>query len=146
MQSNRRESAAVDGGRQENVLAKYTSAERPQTRHAGGNAPARTSDNSKRIRGIGFLRWDAVHSPTFALTVPSYRPCEYDGNIMTETSVSLLERLRHPNAQLDWTRLVALYTPLLRAWAKKAGLQDADVDDLVNDVFAHLMNKLPDFQ
>lgn len=65
---------------------------------------------------------------------------------MNETSVSLLERLRRPNAQPDWTRLVALYTPLLRAWARKAGLQDADVDDLVNDVFAHLMHKLPEFQ
>ena len=40
---------------------------------------------------------------------------------MNETSVSLLERLRRPNAQPDWTRLVALYTPLLRAWARKAG-------------------------
>lgn len=66
---------------------------------------------------------------------------------MNETSVSLLERLRQPHAQeLDWNRLVALYTPLLRAWARKAGLQDADTDDLVNDVFAHLMHKLPEFR
>lgn len=64
---------------------------------------------------------------------------------MAETSVSLLERLRNPNATHDWSRLVDLYSPLVHTWAKRAGLQDADASDLVQEVFAHLLIKLPEF-
>jgi RNA polymerase sigma-70 factor (ECF subfamily) len=63
-----------------------------------------------------------------------------------ETSMSLLERLRLPDNPRDWDRLVELYQPLLLTWAKRAGLQDADAADLVQDVFAHLHRKLPEFQ
>lgn len=63
-----------------------------------------------------------------------------------ETSISLLERLRQPANVGDWGRLVALYEPLLLAWAKRAGLQDADAADLTQEVFAHLYKKLPEFQ
>src|SRR5438046_1738059 len=65
---------------------------------------------------------------------------------MPETSVSLLERLRQPNAAPDWNRLVELYSPLVHTWAKRAGLQDADAADLAQEVFAHLLTKLPEFQ
>jgi RNA polymerase sigma-70 factor (ECF subfamily) len=63
-----------------------------------------------------------------------------------ETSISLLERLRQPNNVRDWDRLVELYQPLLLTWAKRAGLQDADAADLVQEVFALLYRKLPEFQ
>lgn len=39
-----------------------------------------------------------------------------------------------------------LYTPLLHHWARKLGLQDDDAADLIQDVFAVLVLRLPDFR
>jgi RNA polymerase sigma-70 factor (ECF subfamily) len=64
---------------------------------------------------------------------------------MHTTSISLLERLKLPAAQDSWTRFVDLYTPLLFYWARRLGLQEADAADLVQDVFALLVRKLPRF-
>lgn len=65
---------------------------------------------------------------------------------MNTTPVSLLERLRQPAADEGaWERLVELYTPLLYYWARRMGLQEPDAADLVQDVFALLLRKLPHF-
>jgi len=64
---------------------------------------------------------------------------------MNKTPVSLLERLRHPEDQSAWVRFVDLYTPLLCYWGRRAGLQEPDVADLVQDVFQILIRKLPTF-
>jgi RNA polymerase sigma-70 factor (ECF subfamily) len=64
---------------------------------------------------------------------------------MHTTSFSLLERLRQPGETQAWERFVSLYTPLLYYWARKTGVQEADVVDLVQDVFALLLQKLPEF-
>jgi RNA polymerase sigma factor (sigma-70 family) len=65
---------------------------------------------------------------------------------MPETSVSLLERLRlYPDAP-SWQRLVDLYTPLIRAWLQRHGLQPADADDLVQEVMGVLIRELPGFE
>jgi len=64
---------------------------------------------------------------------------------MNTTSVSLLERLRQPGEAQAWARLVELYTPLLYSWACRMGLQESDAADLVQDVFAVLVQKLPEF-
>jgi RNA polymerase sigma-70 factor (ECF subfamily) len=64
---------------------------------------------------------------------------------MNTTSVSLLERLRQPDAEADWMRFVNLYTPLCLCWARRLGLQQADAADLVQDVFTVLVQKLPEF-
>jgi RNA polymerase sigma-70 factor (ECF subfamily) len=63
-----------------------------------------------------------------------------------ETSPSLLERLRQPEAEAAWERFVDLYTPLLYYWAtRRAGLTQDDAADLVQDVLTTLIQKLPDF-
>lgn len=62
-----------------------------------------------------------------------------------ETPVSLLERLRHPADQAAWGQFVDLYTPLLFSWARRANLSESDAADLVQDVFAILVRKLPEF-
>jgi RNA polymerase sigma-70 factor (ECF subfamily) len=62
-----------------------------------------------------------------------------------DTPASLLERLRQPAQHDAWPRFVELYTPLLYSWARRAGLQEADAADLVQDVFALLVHKLPEF-
>jgi RNA polymerase sigma-70 factor (ECF subfamily) len=64
---------------------------------------------------------------------------------VTPTPVSLLERLRRPNEAEAWSRFVELYTPFLFAWARRQHLPDADVADLVQEVFAVLVRKLPQF-
>jgi RNA polymerase sigma-70 factor (ECF subfamily) len=63
---------------------------------------------------------------------------------MVTTSASLLERLRRTNVDA-WTRFVALYAPLMHRWACRLGLRDADADDLVQEVFGILLQKLPEF-
>ena len=64
---------------------------------------------------------------------------------MNTTSVSLLQRLRNPDAHADWSRFVALYTPMVYHWACRLGLQDTDAADLVQEVFTLLFRKLPNF-
>ena len=65
---------------------------------------------------------------------------------MHATSFSLLERLREPDDHAAWARFVRLYTPLLLHWGRRAGLQPDDAADLVQDVFALLLVKLPAFR
>jgi RNA polymerase sigma-70 factor (ECF subfamily) len=65
---------------------------------------------------------------------------------MNSTPVSLLERLRRPDEQAAWERFVQLYTPLLCQWARRLGLHGPDEADLVQDVFAVLVRKLPEFR
>jgi len=66
---------------------------------------------------------------------------------MLSTSTSLLLRLQQrPNQEQAWARFVELYTPLLLAWACKAGLARQDAEDHVQEVFAHLVRKLPGYR
>ena len=64
---------------------------------------------------------------------------------MLTTSASLLKRLKERSEQEAWKRFVFLYTPLLCCWANRLGAQEADADDLVQDVFTLLYQKLPEF-
>ena len=65
---------------------------------------------------------------------------------MQTTPPSLLERLRQPADEKAWQEFVDLYSPLLYQWARRAGLQEHDAADLLQDVFAHLLRKLPEFE
>src|SRR5262245_61352150 len=64
---------------------------------------------------------------------------------MTTTPASLLERLRQPADQSAWSRFVDLYSPLIYSWGQQVGLQPSDAADLVQDVFALLVQKMPAF-
>jgi RNA polymerase sigma-70 factor (ECF subfamily) len=64
---------------------------------------------------------------------------------MDTTNFSLLERLKLPVDQKAWSRFVDLYTPLIYTWARQVGLQEADAVDLVQEVFALLVQKMPEF-
>jgi RNA polymerase sigma-70 factor (ECF subfamily) len=64
---------------------------------------------------------------------------------MNTTAPSLLEKLRLPANHAAWERFVALYTPLLRYWAKRLGALGADAENLVQDVFVTLLQELPRF-
>jgi len=64
---------------------------------------------------------------------------------MQETPVSLLLRLRTRD-EAAWKRFVELYTPLLYLWACRFGLVGEDAADLVQDVLAILVQKMPGFE
>jgi RNA polymerase sigma factor (sigma-70 family) len=65
---------------------------------------------------------------------------------MSQTPVSLLDRLRLQPEPAAWQRLVDLYAPLIRRWLRRHALPDADVDDLAQDVLAVVVRKLPSFE
>lgn len=65
---------------------------------------------------------------------------------MTTTSTSLLIRLRERTDREAWSRFVNLYGPLIYKWAKRTGLNADDASDLVQDVMALLVRKLPTFE
>lgn len=62
-----------------------------------------------------------------------------------KTPITLLERLRRPGQDDAWRRFAGLYTPLIYYWAREAGLQQSDAADLAQDVFSHLLEKMPGF-
>jgi RNA polymerase sigma-70 factor (ECF subfamily) len=64
---------------------------------------------------------------------------------MNTTPVSLLERLRLPEASAAWPRFVDLYTPLLYHWSRRLGLQQSDAEDLVQEVMMTLLKEMPCF-
>jgi RNA polymerase sigma-70 factor (ECF subfamily) len=66
--------------------------------------------------------------------------------IVNTTPISLLERVRQRGDDVAWRQFVDLYTPLLCQWGRRAGLQEADLADVVQDVFATLVRVLPDFE
>ena len=65
---------------------------------------------------------------------------------MDTTPSSLLQRLRGSPEQAAWEKFVDLYTPVLFAWAARLGLTGHDAADLVQDVFAVLVERLPQFE
>jgi len=65
---------------------------------------------------------------------------------MESTSVSLLNRLRQPRADVAWQRFVELYAPLIFYWGRQKGLAPADASDLVQDVLSDLVVELRTFQ
>jgi RNA polymerase sigma-70 factor (ECF subfamily) len=64
---------------------------------------------------------------------------------MSETSLSLLERLRlQPDAE-SWQRLVSLYTPLIQGWLRRHAVPPADAEDLTQEVMTVVVRELPQF-
>src|SRR5438876_6751569 len=65
---------------------------------------------------------------------------------MSETSLSLLNRLRlRPDAE-SWRRLVDLYSPLIQGWLRRYAVPPADADDLTQEVMTVLVRELSQFQ
>ncbi|MDY3555457.1 sigma-70 family RNA polymerase sigma factor [Gemmata sp. JC717] len=64
---------------------------------------------------------------------------------MHTTSVTLLARLRQTGDGDAWARFVRTYSPLLYGWARRMALAHDDAVDLVQDVFAVLVQQIPRF-
>ena len=65
---------------------------------------------------------------------------------MSDTSHSLLARLKSSSTEDSWRQLVELYTPLLRRWQKNYQVQEADCDDLLQEVLTAVVRELPRFE
>lgn len=65
---------------------------------------------------------------------------------MTSTSLSLLDRARNERESDAWERLVKIYSPLMRRWISRFGLQDSDAEDLVQEVLLTVANELQAFE
>lgn len=65
---------------------------------------------------------------------------------MNSTSISLIERACRESDSDSWARLVDVYVPLIRHWLGRFDVQNADVDDLVQDVLAVVARELPQFE
>ncbi len=63
------------------------------------------------------------------------------------TRVTLLHRLNQdPGDQLSWAEFVRLYGPAIRGWLIHWGLQEADTQDVTQNVLLRLTAKLPQFK
>jgi RNA polymerase sigma factor (sigma-70 family) len=63
------------------------------------------------------------------------------------TRVTLLHRLNQdPADQLSWAEFVRLYSPAIRGWLIHWGLQEADAQDVAQNVLLRLTAKLPQFK
>lgn len=65
---------------------------------------------------------------------------------MSQTSLSLLERVRDAGDGDAWSQLVAIYKPMLKGWLRQRGMQEAEADDMTQDVMCVLLRKLPSFR
>jgi RNA polymerase sigma-70 factor (ECF subfamily) len=62
------------------------------------------------------------------------------------TSTNLLDRLRQaPTDQAAWEQFVDRYGPRIHAWCRHWGLQDADAEDVAQDVLLRLAEKMRTF-
>lgn len=68
------------------------------------------------------------------------RPLDY-----SRTSLSLLSGLRAHEPEA-WRRLVHLYGPLVVSWCRRYDLQPADAEDLTQEVFRVVFNRIGDFR
>jgi RNA polymerase sigma factor (sigma-70 family) len=63
------------------------------------------------------------------------------------TRVTLLHRLnQNPADQLSWAEFVRVYSPAIRSWLAHWGLQEADAQDVAQNVLLRLTAKLPQFK
>ncbi|NLE37977.1 MAG: sigma-70 family RNA polymerase sigma factor [Pirellulaceae bacterium] len=63
----------------------------------------------------------------------------------SQTSSSLLERLRCQGGDADWEEFFSRYSPRIYHWCSGRGLSDADAQDATQKVFVRLLDALKRF-
>jgi RNA polymerase sigma-70 factor (ECF subfamily) len=61
------------------------------------------------------------------------------------TSLSLLQRIRNGDAS-GWYRVVDLYTPMVHHWCRRWGVEGADADDVLQEVFKAASQSIDTFR
>lgn len=64
----------------------------------------------------------------------------------TDTRASLLLQVRSPQNAQAWKLFVDLYTPLVCRYCRKRGLQEADIRDVAQEVFARVLVGIRSFE
>ncbi len=64
----------------------------------------------------------------------------------SETSASLLDRVRDRGDAASWQTLVEIYTPMIRGWLKRHSGLDQDSEDVIQDVLAVVVRRIPEFR
>jgi RNA polymerase sigma-70 factor (ECF subfamily) len=72
-------------------------------------------------------------------------PAPAENRAAQATPSSLLVRVR-ANEPAAWSRLVSLYTPLVRHWCGRGGVRPPDSEDVAQDIFAAAAGSLPRFR
>jgi RNA polymerase sigma factor (sigma-70 family) len=62
-----------------------------------------------------------------------------------DTSASLLLRIRNPHDNDAWTTFVNVYSPLVRRYCARKGLQPADTADIAQEVMSRVAKTIPTF-
>lgn len=65
----------------------------------------------------------------------------------SQTSLTLMEMLRQdPSNAIAWDRFVRRYHPRICGWCRAWGLQEADADDVAQDVLTKLTGRMASFR
>lgn len=64
---------------------------------------------------------------------------------MSDTPLSLLQRLSSQPVDSDWRRLVDIYNPLIHRWLLGYGISPTEAEDLSQDVFHTLLLEMRNF-
>lgn len=68
-----------------------------------------------------------------------------DSASVSRTSATLLGRLRDPNDQAAWAVFVDRYGPNIYGWCRRWGLQEADAEDVTQNVLLTLARRMSAF-
>ena len=61
------------------------------------------------------------------------------------TSPSLIEQVKAADADA-WGKLSYIYTPLVFGWVRRSGIQEADISDIVQEVFSRVLKSIGRFE
>lgn len=65
---------------------------------------------------------------------------------MTNTPLSLLQRLSSQPQDSDWRQLLNVYSPLIRRWLASYGVAESEAEDLMQEVFQKLIHEIRNFK
>ena len=73
-------------------------------------------------------------------------PASREGDALLQTRHSLLSRLREHDDQAGWREFFERYWRLIYGFARKAGMSDADAQDIVQEVMVSVSKSLMDYR
>lgn len=62
------------------------------------------------------------------------------------TSPSLLLRIRNPDDENSWQRFNSVYSPVIRSYCRRRGIQATDIDDIAQEVMSSVAKAIQSFE